>query len=136
MEVKMKIRFENLQIFENYIKHLQKEHFNSKESILNEKYVHANGITKELATKIYTKESKSYFSWCKRDKILSKLFNTRQRLPIHKDYCMIIDLMNVLNKETLTNEDINKVLNNSEYYYEKFFSLNNITNIDNSEISK
>lgn len=85
-----------------------------------ERFIHAGGINKELAIKLYIKEYKKF----KREKLKHSLIgflSKTQVYPGHVFYGRMISLMNLLKTDLLTPKQIEYVIENASYLHPEYF---------------
>lgn len=93
--------------------------------ILNEKHVHINGITRDLAKQRYYEEIDKVKKHKKINKFMPKSLQ-QPHIYYYVVYQAIISLMDVLNKDFLTADDIDYILRDPSYFFSTYFdkSLN------------
>ena len=124
--------FKDLETFKRNVQWLIDNHFTDKPTnMLHEKFVYAGRISKEAALNYYLRLKKSYEKYRS-----STSPNKGIKLPVYKDFQHMLSLMEILNKQELTLDDLNHVMQYSEIYFDRYFNKNNFTTLKNKELEK
>lgn len=91
-------------------------------SSLGSEFSYDEEITRKDALKLYAREKSKFNRLEKINKIVKKVFNTTEYPPKHKVFALIIDLMDRLNKDILSLDDVNATLKMHAAIFDVLFS--------------